>query len=248
MTPSVHRLGRRMFLTELGRRAFAVTILGGIAVSCSDDDKKQSAAATTTAASGNRLEWERVNLGFVSAYVLVRSREAAVVDTGVAGSEAAIAAALTNVGAGWDAVNHVLVTHLHPDHAGSIGAVLTAAEGAVAHAGAADIGGIPSPRPVVPVGDGDEVFGLEVIATPGHTAGHISILDRQTGVMIMGDALRREGDGVGGSNPQFTADSAQAEASIRKLAGLQYDTALFGHGDPIARAADEAVAAYARTL
>jgi hypothetical protein len=39
-----------------------------------------------------------VNLGFVSAYLLVRGGEAAVVDTGVTGSDGAISTALTGIG------------------------------------------------------------------------------------------------------------------------------------------------------
>ena len=63
--------------------------------------------------------WERVNLGFVSAYLLIRGGEAALVDTGEAGSEAAIESSLTSIGLGWSAVGHVIITHNHGDHSGS---------------------------------------------------------------------------------------------------------------------------------
>jgi glyoxylase-like metal-dependent hydrolase (beta-lactamase superfamily II) len=240
-----------MFLAELGRRAFAVTILGGVIAGCSDDDDPPTTApdsTTTTSAAREPLEWERVSLGFVSAYVLVRGREAAVVDTGTAGSEAAIAEALSTVGVGWDAVDHVVLTHMHPDHAGSVGAVLESATGATAYAGEADIPSIQSPRPLEAVGDGEEVFGLQMIATPGHTLGHIAVFDPDSGLLIAGDALTRSGTGVAGSNPSFTADVDQAEASVRKLAALEFDTMLVGHGDPIEGSAKQAVAAFAETL
>jgi glyoxylase-like metal-dependent hydrolase (beta-lactamase superfamily II) len=87
-----------------------------------------------------------------------------------------------------------------------------------------------------------------VIATPGHTAGHIAVFDRESGLVVAGDALTRAGPGVSGSNPAFTADAAQADASVRKLAALQFDTLLFGNGDPIEGSAKQAVADYARTL
>ena len=48
------------------------------------------------------VQWNRVNLGFVSAYILVRDGEAAVVDTGVAGSEDDIENALTAIGLEWE--------------------------------------------------------------------------------------------------------------------------------------------------
>ena len=142
-----------------------------------------SAAATsapTSAAATDALApvtYHRVSLGFVSAYLLVRGNEAAVVDTGVDGSVDEIQGALDAASVGWDAVGHVILTHHHPDHVGSLSAVLDAATGATAYAGEPDIAQITSPRPLRAVGDGDEVFGLQVIATPGHTPGHIAVLD-----------------------------------------------------------------------
>ena len=73
--------------------------------------------------------WTRVNLGFVSAYILVHGGEAAIVDTGVEGSGDAIAAALTGIGLDWPAVAHVILTHNHGDHAGSAADVLDRAAG-----------------------------------------------------------------------------------------------------------------------
>jgi glyoxylase-like metal-dependent hydrolase (beta-lactamase superfamily II) len=240
-----------VFLTELGTKTLAVTILGTAAFACSSDDEQSGPATSSTTQSTEpppRLEWHRVDLSFVSAYVLLRGKEAAIVDTGTAGSEPAIARTLTDIGVGWSDVDHVVLTHYHPDHAGSIGAVLQSATGATAYAGAADIALIQSPQPLVAVGDGDDVFGLQVIATPGHTAGHISVLDTETGLFVAGDALTHTGDQVGGSLPQFTADVAQANASVKKIADHRFDTALFGHGDPLEGSADEAVAALAATL
>lgn len=115
-------------------------------------------------------------------------------------------------------------------------------------AGEADIAAIQSPRPLVAVGDGDEVFGLQVIATPGHTAGHISILDTETGLLVAGDALNNTGEVLAGSPPQFTADQAMADASVQKLADLPFDTVLFGHGEPIEGEAGPQVAALASSL
>ncbi len=198
------------------------------------------APSTGTAAGG--VTWERVDLGFVSAYVLVRGGEAAVVDTGTPGSEDDIAAALERVGLGWDAVGHVILTHQHNDHAGSAAAVLTAAPDATAYAGAEDIPAISVPRDLVAVGDGDRVFDLAIVATPGHTPGHIAVLDEAGGVLVAGDALRTEGAKPAAPNVQFTADMAQARASIAKLAERSFETLLVGHGEPITAGAAGLVA------
>ena len=76
-----------------------------------------------------------MNLEFVSAYILYRGGEAALVDTGVEGSAAAIEAALGEAGLDWDSVGHVILTHKHPDHAGSVDEVMAQATGATLYAG-----------------------------------------------------------------------------------------------------------------
>jgi glyoxylase-like metal-dependent hydrolase (beta-lactamase superfamily II) len=205
-------------------------------------------ATTTTTASttaGSGLAFQRVDLGFVSAYILYRAGEAALVDTGVDGSGDAIENALTEAGLGWGMVGHVILTHEHPDHVGSIDAVLTRAPGAAVYAGALDIPNMNAAVAPSPVGDGDVVFDLEIIETPGHTAGHISVLDREAGILVVGDALNGEDGGVVGPNPGFSDSMPAAIDSVRKLAGLTFEVALFGHGEPLLEGASAAVAALA---
>lgn len=193
------------------------------------------------------LDWSRVDLGFVSAYVLVRGNEAAVVDTGVVGSADAIGAVLDEAGPGWAGMRHVVLTHKHDDHAGSITAVLAQAEGATGHVGVADLGAVTATQPLRPIEDGDEVFGLQIIGTPGHTAGHVAVFDPDTAVLVAGDALTNEGT-LSGSNPQFTEDEAAAAQSIRKLADLAPRTILVGHGSPLVEGAAAALDALAASI
>jgi glyoxylase-like metal-dependent hydrolase (beta-lactamase superfamily II) len=188
---------------------------------------------TTSPTATEAAVWERVNLGFVSAYVLARRGEATIVDTGVAGSEGDIEASLGVLDMGWADVSHVIVTHLHPDHQGSLPAVMDLATGATGYAGAGDIAGISSPRDLVAVGDGDHVFDLAIIETPGHTPGHISVLDPAGGLLIAGDALNGADGGVIGANPDFSSDMDMAAASVQKLAELSFATVVFGHGEPV---------------
>lgn len=261
------RISRRAFMTDLGRGSLAVAIFGVTALACSSDDSTPSsttagetpsttAGATpssttsppTTAAGSDPVVWERVNLGFVSAYVLARGGEATIVDTGVEGSEGDIEASLGALGLGWADVGHVIVTHLHADHQGSLPAVLNLAADATGYAGAADIPEMVSPRNLVAVGDGDSVFDLRIVATPGHTPGHISVLDEQGGLLVAGDALNGADGGVIGANPDFTSDIVAADRSVMKLAGFTYDTVVFGHGEPVAGNASQKVAALAASI
>src|SRR6187402_805318 len=107
-------LTRRTFLADLGRGGVALAVFsligcgpaasvspaGGSASAAASDEPTGSDAASASAGAsaeasggaGEAVTWARVNLGFVSAYVLVRGGEAAVIDTGTVGSEDAIEA------------------------------------------------------------------------------------------------------------------------------------------------------------
>jgi glyoxylase-like metal-dependent hydrolase (beta-lactamase superfamily II) len=220
-----------------GRRGWSVAIGG-----------RQLAVGIAHAQNLEPAEALHVNLGFVNAYVLIRGKEAAVVDTGTPNNASKIADVVRTAGLGWDAVHHVILTHYHPDHIGSVGEVLTAAAKATVYAGAADIPQIKSPRPLKAVADNDEVFGLRVIATPGHTAGHVCVFDPAGSLLILGDAMSNIGNKLGGPNPQYTADMSQAHQSVKKLAKLTFQRAVFGHGEPIDKAASQAIAKLAGTL
>ena len=254
-TPIV--IDRRTFIADLGRGAFALAVVsvagcspaasaspagsasasasaGSTGASSSPSGGEETAAPSAPpSVGGAAFAWERVNLGFVSAYILSRDGEAAIVDTGVGGSADAIEASLTGIGLDWSAVGHLILTHRHGDHVGSAPDVLERAPDAMGYAGAADAVSITVPRPLTAVEDGDDVFGLTIITTPGHTPGSISVFDQVGGVLVAGDAL-----GTGGGLPmlpgvQFTEDMDRAKESVVKLGGLTFETLLVGHGDPI---------------
>ena len=130
------RLSRRLLLRSgLGGMTIgAVATLAGCSADSDSDEASSasdaeqegdSAAQSATAAPGS--SWERVNLGFVSAYVFVRGGQAAVVDAGTEGSQDDIEAVLTGLGLGWGDVGDVFLTHSHPDNIGSAEAVAAAA-------------------------------------------------------------------------------------------------------------------------
>ncbi|MDM1045279.1 MBL fold metallo-hydrolase [Myroides sp. 1354] len=79
--------------------------------------------------------------------------------------------------------------------------------------------------------DGDFVLeGLQVIDTPGHTQGHISLLDVANGVLIANDALVVEEGQLNIANPQFTLDLPQAILSVQKIKALQSKKIICYHG------------------
>lgn len=213
-----------------------------------DANTTTTAAETTASAVGDGLRWRRVDLGSVSAYVIARGSELAVVDTGSAGSEGEILSAVEALGGSWERVDHVIATHAHGDHVGSISAVMEAAFNSSGYAGADDLGKIAAPRDLVSLSDGDEVFGLQVISTPGHTAGSISVFDPSSSVLIAGDALNAPGGNIEGPNPGFSADIDLANASVSRLAEINFETLLVGHGLPVESGAGAMVASLAASL
>ena len=237
--PRHHLLDRRTLLTEFGRGAVGIAVFG---LGAFRPDRAEVATTATTATTATAFTWARANLGFVSAYVLARGNEAVIVDTGVRGSGAAIEKAVRSLGLSWSSVRHVIVTHAHPDHMGSVSEVMTKAMKATASAGVLDAPNITSPRAVKALKDGDALFGLTIIDTPGHTPGHISILEPVSGILVAGDALRTSAGAVVGPDASYTADMAEAQRSVAKLAKRTFATLLPGHGDPITKAASVAVA------
>jgi glyoxylase-like metal-dependent hydrolase (beta-lactamase superfamily II) len=96
---------------------------------------------------------------------------------------------------------------------------------------------VPPAAPVRPdqlVDDGDRL-GWEhdptIIATPGHTAGHVSVLFERERVLVAGDALAsHDGKPMVGV---FNVDPAAATATAGQLATLDVEVACFGHGEPL---------------
>jgi glyoxylase-like metal-dependent hydrolase (beta-lactamase superfamily II) len=72
--------------------------------------------------------------------------------------------------------------------------------------------------------------GIEVIATPGHMPGHISLYARASRTLIAGDALTVVDGRLAPANPKFTFDPAQARASIQKLLRYDIDQVVCYHG------------------
>ncbi len=255
-------LSRRTFIVDLGRGAFALALVGlaGCASVVGSPVPGSAGAPPGSAGDGpggpggqsfgkadGALTWERVNLGFVSADVLVRAGEATVVDTGQANHADDIEAALKRMSLGWGAVAHLVLTHSHNDHAGSAADVLRRATGATGYAGAADIPGISGmPRPLVAVGEGDRVMGLRVVTAPGHTPGQVVAYDAIARLLVAGDSMGTSAGKPILPNAHFTPDMAEAKRSIAKLGALGFETLLVGHREPITAGASGLVAELGR--
>ncbi len=89
------------------------------------------------------------------------------------------------------------------------------------------------------VADGETLpfAGLQVIFTPGHTAGHLALLlPRDGGVLFVGDSATNFGRLSYGP---IYEDVAAGKLSLRKLSALDFEVAAFAHGRPIRGHASE---------
>jgi len=191
---------------------------------------------------------------------LVRVPEPVLVDAGTRGGGRRVAAELERAGI---VPLAILLTHSHFDHAGGAGHVrdatgapiwAPAAEqplftGERRHRFAARAGARianAGRRVELPSVDrwlepGEVVAGLEAVPTPGHTPGHTAY--RLGTTIVAGDAFMT-GDRLREAVPVFIADRAEARRSVERLAELDLDLALSGHGPPT-RGAKEKLAALA---
>src|SRR5579863_8882520 len=174
----------------------------------------------------------------------------------------------------------ILLTHAHVDHVGSLDALheaLPDAQVAISERDARFLsgdksldasepqvklrGGYPvcQTMPTLLLHEGDRLGSLEVIATPGHTPGHIAFLDTRDRSLIAGDAYQTQG-GVAVSGtveplfplPAFaTWHKGLAEESARKLLALSPSVLAVGHGRMLSQpqvAMERAIRVMERTL
>src|SRR5919106_5592531 len=145
-------------------------------------------------------------LGLVNAYLVREDGGLTLVDTMLPRSSKAILGAAERLGA---PIVRIALTHAHGDHVGSLDDLAAALPGVDVLISARDArllakdmsldpgepddklrGGYPGAqtRPTRTLEAGETVGSLEVIASPGHTPGHLSFLDRRDGTLLAGDA------------------------------------------------------------
>lgn len=178
------------------------------------------------------------------------------VDTGMQGSAPAIIDAAQRYGA---PIRRILLTHAHVDHVGSLDALralLPDVEVAISARDARFLtgdlsldpdepqtplrGGYPvvTTRPDRLLNAGDRIGSLEVIASPGHTPGHIAFLDHRDHTLIAGDAFStKAGISTGGTlrllfpfPAMATWHKPTAIASAEALYALRPARLAVGHG------------------
>lgn len=196
------------------------------------------------------------HLGFINCYLVREEDGFTLIDTADAGQAEPILRAAQSLGL---PITRIALTHAHVDHVGSLDALhaaLPQAQVAISERDARFLAGEkrldPSEpqtrlrggytpcatKPTLLLHEGDRIGSLEVIATPGHTPGHVAFLDTRDRAVIVGDAFQTLGGvAVSGTfKPLFplvalaTWNKELALASARTLAALRPATLAVGHG------------------
>ncbi len=160
----------------------------------------------------------------VRCFLVPHATGLSLIDTGLPGSAAELGRALGGLGATWADVSDILLSHDHPDHIGGLAEVVALTPQATIWGNA--------PLAARALVDGETVNDLRIIATPGHTPGHVSFLHSE-GTLFVGDLVGSSDGRLERAPAPFTADAAQAELSIRKIADVEADRVLFAHGAEI---------------
>jgi glyoxylase-like metal-dependent hydrolase (beta-lactamase superfamily II) len=198
--------------------------------------------------------------GFVNAYLVPEDDGLTLIDTTLPGGAKKILAAARELDA---PILRIVLTHAHGDHIGSLDALV----GELPHAEviigtrearllAKDMTLDPgepdvklrgdyrgaATKPTRTVVEGERIGSLEVIASPGHTPGHIALLDTRDRTLFCGDTFSTLG-GVASSarmNPRFpliimgTWHRPTVIDSAHKLSALEPARLAPGHGRVVA--------------
>ena len=214
-------------------------------------------------------------LGFVNAYLVREDDGFTLVDTALGGG-----AADALIGAARDAggeIRRIALTHGHGDHAGGLDAIVGKLGGGVevslgeadarVWAGEKVIDGSKvtgfwkdvETKPDVLLRGGERIGSVEVVPSPGHTAGHMAFLDTRDRTLIAGDVFTAYGRPEVSNHFYWrfplafgaTVDRARDLDSARTLRALDPARLAVGHG-PVTQAPgaamDAAIARSAKAL
>jgi glyoxylase-like metal-dependent hydrolase (beta-lactamase superfamily II) len=204
---------------------------------------------------------------FVNAFLLREDDGFTLVDTTLGGAADGLIEAAKQAGA---PIVRIALTHGHGDHAGSLDqlkAKLPDAQVLIPELDARILSGekvvegkLPgswkhvATKPDVRLQAGDRVGSLEVVATPGHSPGHVAFLDTRDRAVIGGDIFTAYG-GLQVSNhfsvpfpfaAMATWDKAKDLEAARTLRALAPSLLAVGHGPARRNPADAMDAAIAK--
>ncbi|MBS7654937.1 MBL fold metallo-hydrolase [Candidatus Bathyarchaeota archaeon] len=135
-------------------------------------------------------------------------------------------------------VEQVILTHGHPDHTGGLREVLRYFKPKIfIHKLDFNLPFLTDKSLVTFVENNDEISigdgKLNILHTPGHTAGSICLYEKENKILFSGDTVFP--GGFFGRTDLPTGDSQSLIKSLKKLTELDVDFLLAGHEEPVFR-------------
>lgn len=201
--------------------------------------------------------------GFVNAYLIQGASDLTLVDAGPARSAGALLEELRRNGFRLEDIGRVVLTHGHGDHSGGVIPFLRRRGAVKVYAHPLEIpsltGKAPLPAPpgwagrvavraqarlwpseplevVVAAEPGMPIKGLgswQVLHTPGHTDGGLSLFEPVRQILICGDIAVQRGGALRLPPAFLNRDPEALKASLKRAAGLDCDILCCGHGEAL---------------
>jgi len=170
------------------------------------------------------------------------------VDTGADGGAKDILGYLDRIRRKPTDISTIIITHTHPDHVSGLAIVKEKSGAKVAsHRIEADYISRKKPYPGPPgiqrhrsididilLDDNQRFEEMLVLHTPGHTPGSLSLFDERRKLLIAGDACQTEEGTIGPMDDNYNIDPRAHRESIKRLAQLDFEALIVGHGKPFA--------------
>ncbi|HET7725976.1 MAG TPA: MBL fold metallo-hydrolase [Candidatus Limnocylindrales bacterium] len=201
---------------------------------------------------------------------LVLEPELTLIDCGYAGSSGRIAQAIEAQGRSATELRRVVITHGHPDHAGSARELAALGATLLLHPddwpglrrrwrdlarersrGAVFSAMTPTPDTFQPIEDGEilpMLGGLRVIHTPGHTPGSVCLYGERDRILFVGDTLQRRFGRLSCASRLYSDDYQAARRAVQRLTGLDVETLVFSHYPVLETGAAAEIAQLAGTV
>ncbi|MCI0711410.1 MAG: MBL fold metallo-hydrolase [Chloroflexi bacterium] len=202
---------------------------------------------------GNLVQLTRV--WAFNSFIVIEDDSLTLVDTNFSGSAKGILKAAAQLD---KPIKRIVLTHADPDHIGSLDKLYEAlpdVEVIASEREAIRMSGdnrllpgepegkinkakMPETKPTLTANDGDHIGSLQVIATPGHSVGHIAFLDTRDYTLIAGDAMGTVFRTIVAGelvrpfpfSAMVTWHKPTALASVKKMRALNPARLAVGHG------------------
>lgn len=197
-------------------------------------------------------------------YLLLDDHELTLIDAALPGNTGKIIRYIESLGRSPTELRHLILTHAHPDHTGTIPSLLDRADlrvlvhekevvreenGSLRLFYPGQLVSLPWNMPFIRKIFAHELIeegqtlpilgGLKVLHTPGHTRGSISLYIEERKILFTGDNLIGFAKGFTRPFPFPGTDLKDYRRSVERLAELDFDVACVGHGKPVVGAAQK---------